>query len=118
MTENQNIQDRVEFVGLEADRSVRAVADYNSQQVPKPSFLSFNVFWQIVEQCGLWRKPSEIAGNANPRIAGGVKVSLFLNLKTDPDLHCHLASTICTSQVDHGTLPWQASIRLRGPADR
>jgi len=67
-------QDRVD-----AERNVRAVGDYNSQQ--------------IVEQCGLWRKASDIPGNASPRIAGGIK-------------------------VDHGTLPWQASIRLRGPADR
>jgi len=64
----------------EVDRNVRAVtSDYDSKQ--------------IVEQCGLWRKASDIHGDANPRIAGGVK-------------------------VDHGTLPWQASIRLRGPADR
>jgi hypothetical protein len=62
------------------DRRVeREVANHNSQQ--------------IVEQCGLWRKPSTIAGNADPKVSGGVK-------------------------VDHGTLPWQASIRLRGPVDR
>ena len=56
-----------------------------------PTFANYvpllNVFWQIVEQCGLWRKPSTIAGNANPRVSGGVKVSLFPNLKTYPLLH-------------------------------
>ena len=51
---------------------------------------------QIVDQCGLWRKVSDSSSSALvdvPRVAAGVK-------------------------VPHGALPWQASIRLRGPGTR
>ena len=82
---------------MDAERNVRAVGDYNSQQAKiflsvLPIFLaeiitascilsrnttstSTIVLFQIVEQCGLWRKASDIPGNASPRIAGGIKVS-------------------------------------------
>ena len=72
---------------MDAERNVRAVGDYNSQQAKNisicpSSILSRNttststiVLFQIVEQCGLWRKASDIPGNASPRIAGGIKVS-------------------------------------------
>lgn len=51
---------------------------------------------QVIEECGLWRKLDNSGKSAEgdiPRIAGGVGAK-------------------------HGSVPWQASIRLRGPSNQ